>query len=437
MAYNFKDGRREKTDMLTLDLSHAFLKEDFHDYREDVAKLDEALRNKTCKCSDFTGWMTWANDYDKEEFARIKKAAEKIRNESDVLVVCGIGGSYLGARAAIEMINGLYPAKQIEVIYMGNTFSSTYIAQVMEYLKDREVSVNVISKSGTTTETALAFRILKQFMEDKYGDQAAGRIYATTDKARGALKPMADEEGYETFVIPDDIGGRFSVITPVGLLPIAAAGIDIDALMQGLHDGMGEYGDADLDKNPAYRYAVARRILQHQGYDVELFVNYEPQMAMVSEWWKQLFGESEGKDGLGILPDSVNYSTDLQSLGQFVQDGKKVLFETNLYVEQPMIDITFPGDDKNADKMNYLAGKSVDWANKMAAKGTLMAHEETGGVPNIIITMPSMTSYDFGNMCMFFFKAIAMTTLLNGSNPFNQPGVEVYKKNMFRLLGKE
>jgi len=223
MAYNFKDGRREKTDMLTLDLSHAFLKEDFHDYREDVAKLDEALRNKTCKGSDFTGWMTWANDYDKEEFARIKKAAEKIRNESDVLVVCGIGGSYLGARAAIEMINGLYPAKQIEVIYMGNTFSSTYIAQVMEYLKDREVSVNVISKSGTTTETALAFRILKQFMEDKYGDQAAGRIYATTDKARGALKPMADEEGYETFVIPDDIGGRFSVITPVGPLPISGA----------------------------------------------------------------------------------------------------------------------------------------------------------------------------------------------------------------------
>lgn len=423
--------------MLKLDLTHAFLKENVNDYQDQVTEIDKTLVEGTCKGNDFIGWMNWYKNYDKEEFARIKEAAKKIQESSDVLVVCGIGGSYLGARAAIEMINGLYPEKQIEVVYLGNTFSSTYIAQVMNYIKDKRVSVNVISKSGTTTETALAFRILKQFMEEKYGDEAKDRIYATTDKARGALKPMADEEGYETFVIPDDIGGRFSVITPVGLLPIAAAGIDIDALMQGLADGAKEYASADLNENPAYQYAVARRILQHQGYDVELFVNYEPQMAMVSEWWKQLFGESEGKDGLGILPDSVNYSTDLHSLGQFVQDGKKVLFETNLYVNQPMIDITFPNDDKNADKMNYLAGKSVDWANKMAAKGTLMAHEETGGVPNILITMPSMSAYDFGNMCMFFFKAIAMTTLMNGSNPFNQPGVEVYKKNMFKLLGKE
>lgn len=423
--------------MLKLDLTHAFLKENVNDYQKEVTEIDKTLVEGTCKGNDFIGWMNWYKNYDKEEFARIKEAAKKIQDSSDVLVVCGIGGSYLGARAAIEMINGLYPEKQIEVVYLGNTFSSTYIAQVMNYIKDKRVSVNVISKSGTTTETALAFRIVKQFMEEKYGDEAKDRIYATTDKARGALKPMADEEGYETFVIPDDIGGRFSVITPVGLLPIAAAGIDIDALMQGLADGAKEYASADLNENPAYQYAVARRILQHQGYDVELFVNYEPQMAMVSEWWKQLFGESEGKDGLGILPDSVNYSTDLHSLGQFVQDGKKVLFETNLYVDQPMIDITFPNDDKNADKMNYLAGKSVDWANKMAAKGTLMAHEETGGVPNILITMPSMSAYDFGNMCMFFFKAIAMTTLMNGSNPFNQPGVEVYKKNMFKLLGKE
>lgn len=423
--------------MLTLDLSHAFLKEDPKDYQQQVVEIDKSLREGTCKGNDFIGWMNWYNNYDKEEFARIKAAAKKIQEQSDVLVVCGIGGSYLGARAGIEMINGLYPEKQIEVVYLGNTFSSSYIAQVMNYIKDKRVSVNVISKSGTTTETALAFRILKQFMDEKYGAEAKDRIYATTDKARGALKPLADEEGYETFVIPDDIGGRFSVITPVGLLPMAAAGIDIDAFMQGYHDGAGEYGDADLDKNPAYRYAVARRILQHQGYDVELFVNYETQMAMISEWWKQLFGESEGKDGLGILPDSVNYSTDLHSLGQFVQDGKKVLFETNLYVDQPMLDIIFPHDDKNADKMNYLEGKSVEWANKMAAKGTLMAHEETGGVPNILITMPGMTAYDFGNMCMFFFKAIAMTTLMNGSNPFNQPGVEVYKKNMFKLLGKE
>ena len=423
--------------MIQLDLNHAFLKEDVKAYQDQVRAIDEALQNGTCKGNDFIGWLNWANNYDKEEFSRIKEVAAKVRENTEVFVVCGIGGSYLGARAAIEMMNGLYGDKKPEIIYMGNTFSSTYISQVMNYIKDKEVTVNVISKSGTTTETSLAFRILKQFMEEKYGEDAKNRIIATTDKARGTLKALADKEGYETFVIPDDIGGRFSVITPVGLLPIAVAGIDIDALMKGLHDGMGEYGDADLEKNPAYRYAVARRILQNQGYDVELLVNYEPQMQMVAEWWKQLFGESEGKDGKGILPDSVCFSTDLHSLGQFVQEGKKVLFETNLYVETPMIDLTFPNDEANEDGMNYLAGKSVDWANKMAAKGTLQAHEETGGVPNILLTMPGMTSYDFGNMCMFFFKAIAMTTLMNDSNPFNQPGVEVYKKNMFKLLGKE
>ena len=423
--------------MITLDLNHAFLKEDVKAYQDQVRAIDEALQNGTCKGNDFIGWLNWANNYDKEEFSRIKEVAAKVRENTEVFVVCGIGGSYLGARAAIEMMNGLYGDKKLEIIYMGNTFSSTYISQVMNHIKDKEVTVNVISKSGTTTETALAFRILKQFMEEKYGEDAKNRIIATTDKARGTLKALADKEGYETFVIPDDIGGRFSVITPVGLLPIAVAGIDIDALMKGLHDGMGEYGDADLEKNPAYRYAVARRILQNQGYDVELLVNYEPQMQMVAEWWKQLFGESEGKDGKGILPDSVCFSTDLHSLGQFVQEGKKVLFETNLYVDTPMIDLTFPNDEANEDGMNYLAGKSVDWANKMAAKGTLQAHEETGGVPNILLTMPGMTSYDFGNMCMFFFKAIAMTTLMNDSNPFNQPGVEVYKKNMFKLLGKE
>ena len=423
--------------MIQLDLQHAHLKEDVKAYQEQVNQIDESLRMKTCKGNDFIGWMTWADDYDKGEFARIKTCAQKIQNDSDVFVVCGIGGSYLGARAAIEMINGLYAQKKPEIIFMGNTFSSSYIAQVMDYIKDKEVSVNVISKSGTTTETSIAFRILKQFMEGKYGEDAKKRIYATTDKARGTLKALADKEGYETFVIPDDIGGRFSVITPVGLLPIAVAGIDIDEIMKGLHDGMGEYGDADLDKNPAYRYAVARRILQNEGYDVELFVNYEMQMQMIAEWWKQLFGESEGKDGKGILPDSVCNSTDLHSLGQFVQDGKKILFETNLYVEKPMIDLTFPSDDENLDNMNYLAGKSIDWVNKMAAKGTLQAHEETGGVPNIIITMPDMSAYSFGNMCMFYFKAIAMTTFMNDSNPFNQPGVEVYKKNMFKLLGKE
>ena len=377
--------------MIQLDLNHAFLKEDVKAYQDQVRAIDEALQNGTCKGNDFIGWLNWANNYDKEEFSRIKEVAAKVRENTEVFVVCGIGGSYLGARAAIEMMNGLYGDNKPEIIYMGNTFSSTYISQVMNHIKDKEVTVNVISKSGTTTETALAFRILKQFMEEKYGEDAKNRIIATTDKARGTLKALADKEGYETFVIPDDIGGRFSVITPVGLLPIAVAGIDIDALMKGLHDGMGEYGDADLEKNPAYRYAVARRILQNQGYDVELLVNYEPQMQMVAEWWKQLFGESEGKDGKGILPDSVCFSTDLHSLGQFVQEGKKVLFETNFYVDTPMIDLTFPNDEANEDGMNYLAGKSVDWANKMAAKGTLQAHEETGGVPNILLTMPRNT----------------------------------------------
>ncbi|OLU38263.1 glucose-6-phosphate isomerase [Ileibacterium valens] len=424
--------------MISLDLSHAKLNEDVASWQEKVNEVDASLQNGTCTGNDFIGWLHWDENYDKEEFARILETAKRIQENSDVLVVCGIGGSYLGPRAAIEMVNGLYPADQkVEVIYTGNTFSSTYINQVMEYIKDKRVTVNVISKSGTTTETAIAFRILEQFMWDKYGEEAKSRIIATTDKARGTLKNLADTKGYETFVIPDDIGGRFSVITPVGLLPIAVAGISIEDLMKGLNEGMKEYGMADLNQNPAYAYAVARRILQNQGYDVEMFVEYEPQMQKVAEWWKQLFGESEGKDGLGILPDSAVFSTDLHSLGQFIQDGKKVLFETNLYVDQPPVDIPFPSDEANMDNMNYLAGKNVDWVNKMAAQGTLEAHEVTGNVPNIVLTMPGMTSYDFGNMCAFFFKAIAMTTLLNGSNPFNQPGVEVYKKNMFKLLGKE
>lgn len=429
---------KEEIEMISLDLSHAKLKEDLSSWQEKVNEVDASLQNGTCAGNDFIGWLHWDENYDKDEFKRILEAAKRVQETSDVLVVCGIGGSYLGPRACIEMVNGLYPTDQkVEVIYTGNTFSSTYINQVMEYIKDKRVTVNVISKSGTTTETAIAFRILEQFMWDKYGEEAKSRILATTDKARGTLKNLADKKGYETFVIPDDIGGRFSVITPVGLLPIAAAGISIEDLMKGLADGMKEYGDADLNKNPAYAYAVARRILQNQGYDVEMFVEYEPQMQKVAEWWKQLFGESEGKDGLGILPDSAVFSTDLHSLGQFIQDGKKVLFETNLYVDQPPVDIPFPSDEANLDNMNYLAGKNIDWVNKMAAQGTLEAHEVTGDVPNIVLTMSGMTSYDFGNMCAFFFKAIAMTTLLNGSNPFNQPGVEVYKKNMFKLLGKE
>lgn len=424
--------------MIKLNTEHAFLKEDVHAYQTQVNTCHEQLMNKTGKGNDYVGWVEWPNTYDKDEFARIKKTAEAMRKQCEVFIVCGIGGSYLGARAAIEMMNGLYANKKPEVIFMGNTFSSTYIHQVMEYIKDKEVCVNVISKSGTTTETALAFRLLKQFMEEKYGKtNAAKRIVATTDKAKGTLKTIADKEGYETFVIPDDIGGRFSVITPVGLLPIAVAGIDIDAIMAGLLKAYQDMDTADLDKNPAYQYAVCRRILQNQGKDGEMLVSYEPNMAMIAEWWKQLFGESEGKDGLGILPCSANFSTDLHSLGQFIQEGKKVLFETLLLIEKPMYDMTFPSDATNEDGMNYLAGKSVDWVNKMACQGTLEAHEETGNVPNIILTMPDMSAESFGYLCYFFFRACGMTCYLLDVNPFNQPGVEVYKKNMFRLLGKQ
>lgn len=422
--------------MIKLETKHAFLKENVKDYQESVDRLHQQLMNKECLGNDYVGWVEWPNTYDQEEFARIKQTAARMREMCDVFVVCGIGGSYLGARAAIEMINGLYANKKPEIIFIGNTFSSTYIAQVMEYIKDKEVCVNVISKSGTTTETSLAFRLLKQFMDEKYKEQAKERIVATTDKARGVLKAVADQEGYETFVIPDDIGGRYSVITPVGLLPIAVAGIDIDAIMSGLKKAYEDLADSDLDYNAAYAYAVCRRILQNQGYDVEMLVSYELQMSMIAEWWKQLFGESEGKEGKGILPDSATFSTDLHSLGQFVQEGKKVLFETVLMIDRPTLDITFPSDAQNLDQMNYLSGKSVDWVNKMAAQGTLEAHVNTGGVPNLILTLKDMSAESFGYMCYFFFRACAMTVLLLDVNPFNQPGVEVYKKNMFRLLGK-
>ncbi len=424
--------------MITLNTQHAFLKEDIKAYQEEVNKYHEHLMNKTGKGNDFTGWVEWPNVYDKEEFQKIKQVASELKEKCDVLLVCGIGGSYLGARAAIEMLNGLFSTKTPEIVFVGNTFSSTYMKQLLDYIKDKEVCVNVISKSGTTTETALAFRFIKQFMEEKYGKkEAATRIVATTDKARGTLKAIADKEGYTTFVIPDDIGGRFSVITPVGLLPIAVAGIDIDALMQGVKKAYDDMATSDLDKNNAYAYAVCRRILQNQGKDAEMLVSYEPQMAMVAEWWKQLFGESEGKEEKGILPCSANFSTDLHSLGQFIQEGKKVLFETLLLVEKPMLDMTFPEDAANDDQMNYLAGKSIDWVNKIACQGTLEAHVETGKVPNLILTMPDMTAESFGYMCYFFFRACAMTCYLLDINPFNQPGVEVYKKNMFRLLGKQ
>ena len=423
--------------MMKLNTSHALLKESIESYQEKVNELHKVIFERTGAGNDYMGWVDWAETYDKAEFERILEVAEKVKDKAEVLLVCGIGGSYLGARAAIEMIQGLYSGNKTEVIFVGNTFSSTYIAQVLKHIQDKSVVLNVISKSGTTTETALAFRVLREFMEKKYGkEECKERIIATTDKARGTLKALADKEGYETFVIPDDIGGRYSVITPVGLVPLAIMGVDIKKIMAGLYDAYKELNTADLSKNPAYQYAVCRRILQNRGYDVEMFVAYEPQLAMLAEWWKQLLGESEGKDGKGILPDSANFSTDLHSLGQFIQEGKKVLFETILEVENPTEDLLIPNDAEDSDQMNYLAGKSYDWVNKMACLGTIEAHEVTGGVPNLIISIPDMKEYSFGYLCYFFFIATAMTCYMIDINPFNQPGVEIYKKNMFRLLGK-
>jgi len=417
--------------MIKLDLSYAALAQDISSFQTKVTTAHQQLHDKTGLGNDFLGWIDWSQQYDKVEFERVKKVAEIIRKDADVLLVCGIGGSYLGARSAIEMINGLYTKNKVEIIYVGNTFSSTYLNQVLAYLEEKSVYLNVISKSGTTTETAVAFRILRQYLEKRYGVEGSNkRIVTTTDKNRGTLKSLADAKGYETFSIPDDIGGRFSVITSVGLLPIAVAGIDIEQIMVG-------YTKAYNDKqNKAYQYAVARRILDQQGTTVEMMVTYEPQMMMVAEWWKQLFGESEGKQEKGLLPTSANFSTDLHSLGQFIQDGRKILNETLLLIEQPMINSVFPSDADNMDQMNYLAGKDLDYINKMACQGTLAAHYEEGKVPNIIITLPDTKPETYGYMIYFFFKAIAMSVYLNDSNPFDQPGVEVYKKRMFALLGK-
>ncbi|MBQ6592295.1 MAG: glucose-6-phosphate isomerase [Solobacterium sp.] len=406
-------------------------------YQEIVTKIHRMIHDKTGAGNDFLGWVDWALNYDEEEFARMIDAAERLKDRTDVVVVCGIGGSYLGARAAIEMIKGLYPSTGPEIIFAGNTFSGTYMKQVMDYIKDKRTVVNVISKSGTTTETALAFRILRAHMEEKYGKEGAReRILCTTDKARGVLKELADREGYETFVIPDDIGGRYSGLTAVGLLPMALAGINIREVMKGFLKANHDLNTDDLKVNDAYRYAVERRILQARGYDVEMYVSYEMQMRSYMEWLKQLFGESEGKKGKGILPDSVIFSTDLHSLGQFIQEGKKVLFETVIEVKDPGCAMVVPEDAENSDGMNYLSGKKLDWVNAQAMEGTLKAHYETGSVPNLIITIPDMKAETFGYMCYWFFVACAMTCYMLDINPFNQPGVEVYKKNMFKLLGK-
>lgn len=428
--------KERKKEMVKVDLSHALLTEDILSYQDEVSRIHRMIHDKTGKGNEYVGWVDWANTYDKDEYARIKTCAKRIQDQAEVLLVCGIGGSYLGSRAAIEMIQGAYSNNKLEIIYVGNTFSSTAIVRILNYIRDKEVAVNVISKSGMTTETALAFRLIRQFMEEKYGEGAAERIYATTDAKAGLLKPLADAKGYETFVIPDDIGGRFSVITPVGLLPIAAAGIDIDALMKGVERATLDLNNPDLTENPAYVYAVARRALEKQGKVAEMFVSYEPQMTFLAEWWKQLFGESEGKEDKGLLPTSVNNSTDLHSMGQFVQEGNKILFETVLTINTPQDDMIFPKDKGDIDQLDYLAGKSLHWVNQKAFEGTLEAHEITGNVPNIILEIEAMDAYNFGYLVYFFFKALAMSVYMIDVNPFDQPGVEVYKRNMFRLLGK-
>ena len=408
-----------------------------------IRSAHETIANKSGAGNDFLGWVDLPVDYDKEEFARIKAAAEKIRSDSDVLVVIGIGGSYLGARAAIEMLSHSFAnavSKELrngpQIFYAGNSISSTYLAELIEACEGKDISVNVISKSGTTTEPAIAFRIFKEMLEEKYGkDGAKGRIYATTDKARGALKTLADAEGYETFVVPDDVGGRFSVLTAVGLLPIAAAGIDIDAMMKGAADGREEYNDPELASNMCYQYAAVRNCLSRKGKTIEMMINFEPALHYFGEWWKQLYGESEGKDKKGIFPAAADFSTDLHSMGQYIQDGQRLMFETAVLVDEPRKNVVIKENDDDLDGLNFLAGKSVDYVNLKAAQGTALAHTD-GGVPNLAVKVPKLDAYYFGKLVYFFEKACGISGYVLGVNPFNQPGVEAYKKNMFALLGK-
>ena len=431
---------------VTFDYSKAcgFVQDHEMQYMSELAEqAKEKLLARTGAGNDFLGWIDLPVDYDKEEFERIKKAAAKIQSDSEVLVVIGIGGSYLGARAAIEFLGHSFynvVSKEIrkapEIYFAGNSISSTYLKHLIEVIGDRDFSVNIISKSGTTTEPAIAFRIFKEMLEKKYGKaEAAKRIYATTDKARGALKGLADEEGYEEFVVPDDVGGRFSVLTAVGLLPIAVSGADIDKLMEGAASGRKKALETPYEENPALLYAAVRNILLRKGKAVEIVANYEPSLHYVSEWWKQLFGESEGKDQRGIFPAAVDLTTDLHSMGQFIQDGARIMFETVINVEESPEEIVLKKEDVDTDGMNYLAGKTVDFVNKSAMNGTILAHTD-GNVPNLMVKVPEQNEFYLGELFYFFEFACGVSGYILGINPFNQPGVESYKKNMFALLGK-
>ena len=405
-----------------------------------VKLAHQTLQAKTGPGNDYLGWIDLPVSYDKEEFSRIKAAAEKIRSNTDVFVVIGIGGSYLGARAAIEFLKSPhYNALKKEtpdIYFAGNSISSTALSELLAICEGRDVSINMISKSGTTTEPAIAFRIFRELLEKKYGKEGAReRIYCTTDRARGTLKQLADREGYETFVVPDDVGGRYSVLTAVGLLPIAVSGADIDALMQGAAQAREEYDDPDLEKNGCYKYAAARNLLYRKGKEIEILVSYEPCFTMMCEWWKQLFGESEGKDQKGLFPASVVFSTDLHSMGQYIQDGRRSLFETVVLVEKAKKEIYLGNDPENVDGLNFLEGKSMSYVNEKAFEGTVLAHQD-GGVPSLVLRVPDFSERSLGNLIYFFEKACAVSGYLMGVNPFDQPGVESYKKNMFALLGK-
>ncbi len=412
-------------------------------YKQEVENIHKDLHKRANNPNDFVGWLELPTNYDKEEFKRIKKAAKKIKKESDILVVIGIGGSYLGARAVIEALtssfNNMLTEKQRkfpQILYAGNNLSSDYINDLIEYIGDKDFSVNVISKSGTTTEPAVAFRIFREMLENKYGiEEARSRIYATTDKEKGALKTLAENEGYEQFVVPDNIGGRYSVLTAVGLLPIATAGIDIDKLMEGARIAQERYNDPNLKYNECYQYAVARNILYKLYKNIEILVNYEPKMHYFTEWWKQLYGESEGKEQKGIFPAGVDFTTDLHSMGQYIQEGRRNLFETVINIKHAKSDIKINTDEDNLDGLNYLAGKSIDFVNKKAMEGTIKAHV-TGDVPNILIDVEELNEENIGELIYFFEKACSMSGMILGVNPFNQPGVEEYKKNMFKLLKK-
>ena len=424
--------------MIKVDVSNVISESEIAKYSDKVKVINKMIDEKTGAGNDFLGWVDWPEEYDKEELERLLKDAKFVRENFDVLVVAGIGGSYLGAKSALDALKGVKGTEKPEIIFIGQTFSPNYTAQVLKYLEDKKFAINVISKSGTTTETSIAFRLVKDLLERKVGKEASRKmIFAVTDKEKGALKTLCNNEGYATYVLPGNIGGRYSVLTPVGLFPLAAAGVDVKAMLLGAQKARKEFDNADLSKNTCYRYAVSRDYMYRHGKPVEMYVTYEPQMSQLSEWLKQLFGESEGKEKKGLLPTSVTFSTDLHSLGQFIQDGSPILFETILNVLSPAEDVAIPSNELDLDGLNYLAGKKMSYVNQMAYQGTLKAHQEDGGVPCNIITLEKMDAETLGYLYYFFMRACAMSAYLLEINPFNQPGVEIYKKNMFHLLGKK